>query len=429
MLGESLTRRIRQGIEIRNEEAEIENCKGEKIVVLVNVAVLAEKNEEIGTLCVVKNITEIKRAERRLKSNEERLKDLIESTSEWIWETDDKGAIIYSGAGIKSILGYEVKEVLGREVSGIMPEGESKRFMECLVNVKRTGKPFSRFVTFGFHKNTGSKVIIESNGVPVYDEIGVFKGCRGASRDITGVKTAQESLDRMVEELRRSNVELERFAYVVSHDLKEPLRMVASYVKLLQKRYRDKLDKDADEFIDFAANGAERMSRLIDDILEYSRVSTRGSEFEKVAVKEVIARVLDILRFKIKDSGARINVEGDLPEIIADPHQLTQVFQNLLENAVKFSRTGEPEIKISAEISEDTVCFRVADNGIGIKKDYAEKIFDVFQRLHSMDEYDGTGIGLAIVKKIIERHSGNIWVESPGEGFGSVFVFTIPHKK
>ncbi|MFW6210948.1 MAG: sensor histidine kinase, partial [bacterium] len=241
--------------------------------------------------------------------------------------------------------------------------------------------------------------------------------------------TAQENLEKTIEELKRSNVELERFAYVVSHDLKEPLRMVSSYVNLLRKRYREKLDKDADEFIDFAAGGADRMSRLIDDILEYSRVSTRGGEFEKADTGEIVERVLNILKFKIKDSGARIKLEGGFPVILADPRQITQVFQNLIENAIKFSGKDAPVIKISAYRRDDEICFRVSDSGIGIKKEYSRKIFEIFQRLHTADEYEGTGIGLAIVKKIIERHGGEIWVESPGEGLGSVFVFTIPLKK
>ncbi len=225
-------------------------------------------------------------------------------------------------------------------------------------------------------------------------------------------------------DLARSNGELQQFAYVASHDLQEPLRMVASFTQLLAKRYKDKLDDDAREFITFAVDGAMRMQTLISDLLSYSRVGTQGKPFERTECDSVLDRALSGLRLAIKDAGAVIK-HDPLPAVLADPVQLSQLFQNLVTNAIKFRATKAPHVQISAEKDGDDWKISVRDNGIGISPEHADRIFVIFQRLHTKTEYPGTGIGLAICKKIVERHGGRIWVE-PSPGGGSTFCFTIP---
>ncbi len=244
--------------------------------------------------------------------------------------------------------------------------------------------------------------------------------------EIAERKRAEAGLSLRSQELARSNADLEQFAYVASHDLQEPLRMVASYLQLLEERYSDKLDSDAHEFIGFAVDGARRMQVLIADLLAYSRIGTRGQSFQPVNCEQVLEKAMINLHIAIQESGAQIT-HPPLPTVWGDAMQLTQLFQNLIGNAIKFRRDRPPEICIRAEPEEDCWRFSVRDNGIGIEPQHFERIFMVFQRLHSRSAYPGTGIGLAICKKIVERHGGAIWVESePGQG--ATFYFTIPKK-
>ena len=236
----------------------------------------------------------------------------------------------------------------------------------------------------------------------------------------------RETLARQTADLARSNADLEKFAYVASHDLQEPLRTVASYTKLLERRYRGRLDRDADEFIAYAVDGAVRMQRLIDDLLAYSRVGTRGKSFEPTDCEAVLDRALANLRVAIEESGAVVTREP-LPTLMADGAQLAQVFQNLIGNAIKFRAPEPPEIHVSAARGDGEWVVAIRDNGIGFDPADAERIFMVFQRLHSHAEYPGTGMGLAICRKIVERHGGRIWVESePGKG--ATFRFTVPDR-
>lgn len=234
----------------------------------------------------------------------------------------------------------------------------------------------------------------------------------------------QETQQR--QELARSNTELQQFAYVASHDLQEPLRMVTSYLQLLEKRYSDRLDADAQEFIGYAVDGATRMKRLITDLLSYSRVGTHGRSFERMSCTEVVQQALRNLEVAIAEAEATI-LYGDLPWIVADAAQLVQVFQNLIGNAIKFRGEHKPCIQIEATLQDTTWLFCVRDNGIGFEPEYADRIFVIFQRLHSRAEYSGTGMGLAICKKIIERHGGTIWAESSPHQ-GSCFYFTLPNR-
>ena len=237
-------------------------------------------------------------------------------------------------------------------------------------------------------------------------------------------RRAEMQLARYADELARSNAELEQFAYVASHDLQEPLRMVASFTQLLGKRYRGKLDRDADEFIGFAVDGANRMQRLINDLLAYSRVGTRGKPFKPVDSKVILGEATDNLTKAIEESGAVITQDA-LPLVMGDEVQLLQVFQNLIANAIKFHGPEPPQIQVKTERRNHEWVFAIQDNGIGIAPEHQKRIFAIFQRLHHRSEYPGTGIGLAICKKIVERHGGRIWVESQ-LAKGSTFYFSLP---
>ena len=241
--------------------------------------------------------------------------------------------------------------------------------------------------------------------------------------DITARKQAEESLKQTLAELERSNQELEQFAYVASHDLQEPLRMVSSFTQLLAQRYQDRLDQDAKEFITFAVDGATRMQRLIQDLLTYSRVGTRGGGFAPTDADAALRAALENLQAAIRDTGAQVTQEA-LPMVLADATQLTQVFQNLIGNAIKFHGDAPPRVHVSATLRDDDWVFAVADNGIGIDPQYFDRIFVIFQRLHAGDRYPGTGIGLALCQRIVQRHGGRLWVEStPGQG--ATFYFTM----
>jgi signal transduction histidine kinase len=235
---------------------------------------------------------------------------------------------------------------------------------------------------------------------------------------------ANEKLKQKTEDLVHSNRELEQFAYVASHDLQEPLRMVTSYVQLLERRYKNKLDKDANEFIDFAVDGATRMHSLINDLLTYSRVGTRGKPLEPTDCEAVFDQSVSNLKVAMEESGARVTHDS-LPTVMADSSQLEELFQNLIGNAIKFHGEESPRVHISASSNGNLWVFSVRDNGIGIDPEFKERIFVIFQRLHDKDKYPGTGIGLAVCKKIVECHGGNIWVESK-LGKGSTFYFTLP---
>ncbi len=233
-----------------------------------------------------------------------------------------------------------------------------------------------------------------------------------------------ERVDERTQELTRSNRDLEQFAYVASHDLQEPLRMVVSYLQLLERRYAGKLDSDADEFIGYAVDGARRMQRLISDLLTYSRVGRAGAQLRQVDVNAVVDRVVEALGASISDSAATVT-RDDLPSIWADEGQLGQLFQNLIGNGLKFRGESAPRIHVAAQPREHEVEYTVRDNGIGIAPEYQERIFVIFQRLHGRSDYAGTGIGLALCKKIAEWHGGCISVESV-EGSGSTFHVVLP---
>jgi light-regulated signal transduction histidine kinase (bacteriophytochrome) len=342
---------------------------------------------------------------------------------------------------------------MGRFTHELLKTEFPKPLGEIMADVERQGQWEGELT---HTRRDGSRIVVTSRWAVQQSGEGKHLGVLEINRDVTARKAAEEELrkyhehlEELVrqrtgelqatnrqlqkevvehkqtgEELARSNKDLEQFAYVASHDLQEPLRIVSGYLQLLERRYRDKLDKDADEFIDFAVDGARRMQSLIIDLLAYSRVGTKGRTSAPTDAGAALHRALANLKTAITEADAVVS-SGQLPTVTADPVQLAQVFQNLVGNAIKFCRTDRrPEIQVSAEPYDGRWRFSVKDNGIGIEPQYVERVFVIFQRLHTRDKYPGTGIGLAICKKIVERHGGRIWVEStPGEG--STFYFTI----
>jgi len=261
---------------------------------------------------------------------------------------------------------------------------------------------------------------------PVFDEEGRMTGSVHVARDITERKKAEKERERLLEELVRSNKELEQFAYIASHDLQEPLRTISSYVQLISRRYTNRLDGEAEEFMNYVVSAAVHMQTLLSDLLAYSRVGSSGGRFKLTDLNAALARATTNLKTLINDSNAVIEHEG-LPAVYSDEVQMVQVFQNLIGNAIKFRGSGPPSVHIAADMDNDEWVICVSDNGIGIDPKYFGRVFHIFKRLHSRGKYDGTGIGLAVCKKIVERHGGRIWVESePGKG--STFYFTIPNR-
>ncbi|MBV9468719.1 MAG: hypothetical protein JOZ57_05695, partial [Abitibacteriaceae bacterium] len=320
-------------------------------------------------------------------------------------------------------------EYLGQSLLEKFPYVTEVGLFEDYVQIVETGEPLAKETTFynndlGQNGQSGERRLaraIDLQAVKLDDGLAI------AWRDITRRKVAETELNRTAAELVRSNADLEQFAYVASHDLQEPLRAVAGSVQLLQRRYTGKLDERADEFITHAVGGAERMQSLINDLLDFSRVGTNNKPFEVLASSMIVNTALANLRVAITESGAKIT-HDELPQIYGDSGQLTRLFQNLVSNALKFRGDQPPEIHIGVERQPDAWQFSVRDNGVGIDPQYFERIFIIFQRLHTRTEYPGTGIGLAICKKIVERHGGQIRVESePGKG--SAFYFTIADRR
>ena len=265
-----------------------------------------------------------------------------------------------------------------------------------------------------------------ANGCPILDPDGNKLGAVVTVRDVTKKKEADRQLQEINAELLQSNQELEQFAYVASHDLREPLRMVISFTQLLSQKYEQQLDEEADTIIGFAVNGAKRMEVLIEDLLSYSRLGKQNKTFRLVNCNLVVEKALANLKVSIEEKSAVIKVKP-LPQVVGDEVQLVQLFQNLINNALIYQSEISPRVEISAVSQQQGWSFSVKDNGIGISSENSKRIFEVFQRLHPKDRYSGTGIGLAICKKIVERHGGQIWVESELGG-GSTFRFTLNSK-
>ncbi len=362
-----------------------------------------------------------------LKHSEERFRTVVETANDAIVSVDSLGSVVHWNQAAEHIFGYSTQEAVGNPLSLMMPERFREAHEQALGQMVSTfgSRPSRRTVEVAGLKKDGNEFPAELSIADWETREGKF--FTGILRDITPRKRAQEALQSTLAELERSNTDLQQFAYVASHDLQEPLRMISSYVQLLQRRYRDRLDEDADEFMAYAVGGAKRMQSLINGLLQYSRVGTHGKPFKLVHCDTILNKALANLQMLLTESGAQVT-HDPLPTLMADSTQLLQLFQNLIDNACKFRDDNVPRIHVSARPEHSQWLFSVTDNGIGIDPEYADRIFIIFQRLHSREEFPGTGLGLAICKKIIERHGGKIWVEF-GNRKGTTFCFTIPERE
>jgi PAS domain S-box-containing protein len=363
----------------------------------------------------------------QFQRSETLFRGLLESAPDAIVITSSTGRIVLVNRQLEEMFGYQRHELLDHPVEMLMPERIRDAHLEH--RAQYTYDPQTRNMGGGLElyglRKDGSEFSVEVSLSPLVSDEGMLVS--SAIRDVTKRKQTEDALRQLAADLACSNAELEQFAYVASHDLQEPLRAVSGCVQLLQQRYQGQLDARADELIAHTVDGSSRMQTLIRDLLAYARVSTRGRELEPIDSETVLKEALSNLATVIQESRGVVT-HGPLPTVAADPTQLLQVFQNLVGNALKYRGNRPPEVRIDAEHRAGAWQFTVRDNGIGIEPQYFERIFGIFQRLHTRKEYPGTGIGLALCKKIIERHGGRIWVASqPGEG--STFCFTIPDER
>jgi PAS domain S-box-containing protein len=372
----------------------------------------------------IRDITARRQAEQALHESDERFRLLVDGVRDYaIYRLTPDGHVLTWNTGAERLKGYEAEEIIGQHVSRFYAEEDVRNGKPA--ELLRTAAAEGRVEDEGWRvRKDGSRFWASVVITALYDGTGQVRGFAKVTRDVTERRLLEEQLRQSAAEAARSNTELEQFAYVASHDLQEPLRMVASYTQLLSRRYRGKLDADADEFIGFAVDGANRMATLINALLEYARVGARAKDPVPIDTAKLVDQVIADYGLAIEEQSARIT-RTELPTVRGDPVQLRQLFQNLIGNALKYRGVEPPCVHIAAERQPREWLFSVRDNGVGIEPQYADRIFVIFQRLHTQAEHSGTGLGLAICKKIVERHRGRIWVNSePGQG--STFLFTLP---
>jgi PAS domain S-box-containing protein len=405
-------------------------CKNKDVkTVLWNSANIYDTDNKtlISTIAQGQDITERKQIEEELRLSGEKLDLALDNASIGVWEWDITTNSIEWDERMENIFGIEPGTFEGNydAFERFLVDEDIARIRKAISNALEFDAPFE--TVYRIKLNNGDIKHINAKALVNKDPDGKPFKMIGVCFDITEMKRgAEQTLFRLNEELLRSNKELEQFAYVASHDLQEPLRMISSFTQLLSQRYKDKLDNDANEFIQFAVDGANRMQRLINDLLEYSRVETRGKSLSQTDMQIVLGHAINNLKIVIHEKAALVT-NDELPVVMADAGQMIQLLQNLIGNSLKFCETT-PKIHISAVEEKEYYQFSVKDNGIGIESQYFDKIFSIFQRLHQKEEYEGTGIGLAICRRIVERHGGKIWVES-NQGDGTAFKFTLRKKQ
>jgi PAS domain S-box-containing protein len=389
------------------------------------ISLSAERiGDQLLVSSTIRDITARRQAEQALRESNERFRLLVDGVRDYaIYRLTPDGHVATWNTGAERLKGYTADEIIGQHFSRFyVDEDRSNAMPEQLL---RAAAAEGRVEYEGWRvRKDGSRFWANVVLTALFDESHQLRGFAKVTRDVTERKLLEEQLRQSVMEVSRSNTELEQFAYVASHDLQEPLRMVASYTQLLRRRYQGKLDQDADEFIGFAVDGATRMQALINALLEYARVGTHAYKHEPTDTAVLVDQVLADFNLTVQEQSARI-ARGNLPIVAGDAVQLRQVFQNLVGNALKYRGNDPPSVVISAERQPGEWLFSVRDNGVGIDPRQAQRIFVIFQRLHTHADQPGSGLGLAITKKIVERHKGRIWVESqPGQG--STFFFTLP---
>jgi PAS domain S-box-containing protein len=416
---EALAQQIGTGIELLGRRKD-----GSEFPIELMLSPL-ESAEGVLVTAAIRDISVRKLAETHLAQMEGRYRGLLEAAPDAMVVVNVAGEIVLLNVRAEKEFGYSRDELVGQKVKNIIPQGFAERIIAD--GTRSAAEALAQQIGTGIEllgrRKDGSEFPIEIMLSPLESAEGVL--VTSAIRDISVRKKSDEHLVKTVGELKRSNDELQQFAYVSSHDLQEPLRMVSSYTQLLAKRYKGRLDSDADEFIAFAVDGCDRMQGLIRDLLAYSRAGTNGKALREISSEKALKMALTNLRATVEQSGAVVTHES-LPAIRIDETQLTQVFQNLVGNAIKYRRVESPQVHVSAsKTGGNEWIFSVRDNGLGIDPQYFDRIFILFQRLHGREEFEGTGIGLAICKKILERLGGRIWVESQPEK-GSTFCFALP---
>ncbi len=407
------------------EDMEVEQPIGDPLAVEVVASPIVGDEEEVVLAAEV--LWDI-RPHRAGDSASALLKAIVSSTDDAIISTDRHGLITSWNSGAEHLYGYAAEEMMGRPLSTIVLPGEAP--IPSLEQVLSGAVPVH--LEAQRRRKDGSVVRVAKSLSVLSGPGGQAQGLVHVTRDVSeevevkqALARAQREVEARNQRLERSNRDLEQFAYIASHDLSEPLRAVAGMVSLLSRRYKGRLDDDADEFITFAVEGCERMRAMIEDLLKFSRAGRVELHLQEVEIAEVVEAVIGDLWPQIDDAEATVTT-GDLPAVQADATQLSQVFQNLISNAIKFR---QPDVPITVRVSASSVGhswrFEIADNGIGIDEAYRERIFRMFQRLHPTETYEGTGIGLAISERIIERHGGAMGVEETPGG-GSTFWFTVP---
>lgn len=398
----------------------------ENVLILTSLASLAGlgigfQNAKAYTRAL--NAEERRREAERYSRELQRYETIVETVHDGIFVADHNNTFTLVNDAYTDLVGYDRETLLGSNVSLVVSEDIETLAAKFDAEFQGNSEEAKTFEAT-LETASGERIETESTVAWLPQQAGEAPDYVGVVRDVTTRNERKRALQQANERLKSSNERLEHFAYAASHDLKEPLRMVSSYLRLVQRRADEELTDETREYLEYAVDGADRMGAMIDGLLQYSRIETQGSAFEPVDLNDVVADVQSDLDVRISESNAEITVE-ELPHVAGDEHQLRQVFQNLMANAIEYSGDDRPRISIDAERSGDMWTVSVRDYGIGIEPEYQSKIFEVFQRLHAESEHSGSGIGLALCERIVERHGGTISVDSePGEG--STFSFSLP---
>ncbi|MDD5175090.1 MAG: PAS domain S-box protein [Sterolibacterium sp.] len=393
---------------------------GRVVPVLLNIApIRLADGRRIGLVGTMTDLTHIKQVEARLESERTHLRTLVQTIPDMVWLKDPNGIYLACNPEFERFFGAPEAEIIGKTDYDFVAAELADFFRKKDREAMAAGRPSvnEEWITYA---SNGHRALLETIKTPMSDGTGRMMGVLGIARNITERKQAEA-------ELKRSNAELEQFSYGISHDMRQPLRMIASYLQLLDKELADQLDDEKRKFLNFAKDGAKRLDQMLVGLLEYSRVGRKGEPPVWIESRAVLDEALLFLRPAVAEAQAIVRVEGDWPRILASPDEMLRLMQNLLGNALKYRVPGRtPEVAVTGEIVGKEWCMCVADNGIGIIPDQIGRLFQVFQRLQSRAVYEGTGIGLALCRKIAEHHGGRIWAESAGEGQGSRFCVALP---